>query len=156
MMWTALAKRLFVAINITITVIVSLSSWGVVSDRQDHPRQHGPPSGRAPVRSAPGCARDCRRGRSRREVELKTAERFVRADSASCANSDPLDDRGDTLPLADAHRNEGRLLVEALELVHHLPDEHRTVGAQRMAEGDNPSFPFPPRPTPADLPHCLQ
>src|SRR5215468_74464 len=40
MMWTALARRVFVAINRTVTVIVVLSRSDVASDRQDFRHRH--------------------------------------------------------------------------------------------------------------------
>src|SRR5262249_21440546 len=42
MMWTALARRVFAAINRTVAVIVALSSSDVASDRQDPRHRHQP------------------------------------------------------------------------------------------------------------------
>src|SRR5260221_591877 len=50
--------------------------------------------------------------------------------------SNPLEDRGDTLPAADAHGDQRVALLRALELVERLHRQDRAGGADRMAERD--------------------
>src|SRR4051794_31308355 len=50
--------------------------------------------------------------------------------------SDPLDDRGNPHPPADAQRGEAAAQVPALELVDERAEDHRAGGAQRVAHGD--------------------
>jgi len=50
--------------------------------------------------------------------------------------SDPLDEKCDPLPDADAHRRECASPLDALELVESRSDEPRAAGAERMADGN--------------------
>src|SRR5580658_4729609 len=49
---------------------------------------------------------------------------------------DSLDDRRGAHAAADAQRDQGGRLVGALEFVEHGAEDHRTGGAERMAERD--------------------
>src|SRR3954451_22507804 len=49
---------------------------------------------------------------------------------------DPLEDRGDALPAADAHGNEGIPLADTLELVERLHGEDRAGRADRVSKRD--------------------
>src|SRR5712671_921066 len=75
--------------------------------------------------------------------EKKGSEQFTpnawspHALSVNCSDplfSDPLEDRGDALAAADAHRDERVALLRALELVERLHGEDGSCGADRMAE----------------------
>src|SRR5207342_1811139 len=54
----------------------------------------------------------------------------------SADRSDPLEDRGDALPAADAHRVERVPAAGALELVQRLDHQDGPGGTDRVAEGD--------------------
>src|SRR6185437_16597710 len=56
--------------------------------------------------------------------------------SSARPGSDPLEDRGDALPAADAHRVERVPAAGALELVQRLDDQDGAGGADRVAERD--------------------
>src|SRR4051812_4313743 len=56
--------------------------------------------------------------------------------TASRAQSDELDDRGDPHPAADAQRGEAASEVAALELVDEGAEQHRAGRAEWVAHGD--------------------
>src|SRR5262249_44253814 len=67
-----------------------------------------------------------------RDLAAKTSAAFLAMNS----RLDALDDGRDALTAADAHRDERRRFVAALEFVERRAEQHRARRAERMAESD--------------------